>query len=128
MQQLPSVSRQALNLPVLAEKNDLNPKIQPVLHRLKQELAALYQERFAALVLYGSFARREETDASDIDVLVVLEGEVSQVDEIWRMGEVGTKLLLEFDELVSIVPTSQQEFLYPNSPLLLTIRQEGILV
>ncbi|MBD1854272.1 MULTISPECIES: nucleotidyltransferase domain-containing protein [Leptolyngbya] len=128
MQQLPSVSRQALHLPVLAEKNDLNPKIQPVLNRLKQELATLYQERFAALVLYGSFARREETDASDIDVLVVLEGEVSQVDEIWRMGEVGTKLLLEFDELVSIVPTSQQEFLYPNSPLLLTIWQEGILV
>lgn len=79
-------------------------------------------------MLYGSFARREETEASDIDVLVVLEGEVSQVDEIWRMGEVGTKLLLEFDELVSIVPTSQQEFFYPNFPVLLTIRQEGFLV
>lgn len=128
MESLPLISRQALDLPVLEERDDLNPKIQPVLHHLKQELAVLYQERLAALVLYGSFARREETDASDIDVLVVLNGEISQVDEIWRMGEVGAKLLLEYDELVSIVPTSQQEFLYPNSLLLQAIWQEGILI
>ncbi len=128
MEPLPSITPQALNLPVLEQRDDLNPKIQPVLHRLKQELATLYQERFAALVLYGSFARREETGASDIDVLVVLKGEVSQVDEIWRMGELGTKLLLEFDELVSVVPTSQKEFLHPHSSLLQTIRREGIFV
>jgi uncharacterized protein len=128
MDHLSSVSRQLVDLPVLEERDDLNPKIRRVLYRLKQELAALYDDRLAALVLYGSFARREESDASDIDVLVVLEGEVSQVDEIWRMGEVGAKLLLEYGELVSIVPTSQADFLDPHSLLLRTIYQEGILI
>ena len=128
MDQLPLVSHQAVNLPVLEERDDLNPKIRQVLHSLKHELVALYHDRLEALVLYGSFARYEETDASDVDVLVVLKGEVSQVDEIWRMGEVGTKLLLEYDELVSVVPTSQAKFYNPDSPLLRAIHQEGILI
>ncbi|MBE9012403.1 nucleotidyltransferase domain-containing protein [Pseudanabaenaceae cyanobacterium LEGE 13415] len=128
MDRPPLTDHQVVNLSVLEERNDLNPKLRRVLHRLKQELTALYRDRLEALVLYGSFARCEQTDASDIDVLVVLKGEVSQVDEIWRMGEVGTKLLLEYDELVSVVPTSQAEFYNPNSPLLQTIHQEGILV
>ncbi|WNZ44146.1 nucleotidyltransferase domain-containing protein [Leptolyngbya boryana CZ1] len=122
------MSDQATNLPVLEERNDLNPKIRRVLNHLKYELTELYHERLAALVLYGSFARCEETNASDVDVLVVLEGEVSQVEEIWRMGEVGMKLLLEYDELVSVVPTSQADFLNSDSPLLQAIRREGILV
>lgn len=128
MDQFPLVSRQAINLPALEERNDLNPKLRQVLHHLKQELTALYHDRLEALVLYGSFARCEETDNSDVDVLVVLKGEVSQVDEIWRMGEVGTKLLLEHDELVSIVPTSHEAFYKSDSPLLQAIHQEGILI
>jgi predicted nucleotidyltransferase len=78
--------------------------------------------------LYGSFARHEETEGSDVDVLVVLEGMVSQVDEIRRMGDSSTDLLLKYNELISIVPMSQNNFLHSASPLLRNIRREGILV
>lgn len=112
----------------LGEVDNLSPKIKRVLQALKQELAALYGERLVALVLYGSFARHEETEASDVDVLVVLKDEVSPVDEVWRMGEVGSRLLLEFDELVSVLPISQHDFLHRESSLLQNIGREGILV
>ena len=122
------VSSQAVKLPNLREVDYLSPKIRQVLQAFKLELGALYGERLAALVLYGSVARHEETVASDVDVLVVLKGDVSPVDEIWRMGDAGTKLLLEYDKLISIVPTSQDDFLHGDSSLLQNIRREGILV
>jgi uncharacterized protein len=111
------------------EKVDyLSEKIQRLLKDFKQELTTLYGQRLAYLVLYGSFARHEATAASDVDVLVVLTGNVSPVDEIWRMGAAGTKLLLAYDELISVVPTSQDDFLNRDSALLQNIRREGILV
>ena len=119
---------QKVNLPDFKEQDFLSPKIGRALQAFKQELEGLYGERLSALVLYGSVARHEETDASDVDVLVVLKGEVSPVDEIWRMGDVGVKLLLEYDTLIAIVPTSKDDFLHRDSPLFHNIRREGILV
>jgi uncharacterized protein len=118
----------AIKLPDGREMGVLSPKIKEILQIFKRELGVLYGERLADLVLYGSFARQEETEESDIDVLVVLKGTVSPVDEIWRMGEAGMKLLLEYGELISVVPTSQDDFLHRASPLLDNIRREGILL
>lgn len=117
------------DLPTIGEVDTLSPKIKQLLQEFKQKLTKLYGERLAGLVLYGSVARREETEDSDVDVLVVLNGEtISHGDEIWRMGDAGLAILLDYDELVSVVPMTYGDFLYRDSPLLRNVRQEGILV
>ncbi|MEB3294387.1 MAG: nucleotidyltransferase domain-containing protein [Synechococcales bacterium] len=112
----------------MEEVDFLNPKIRHLLKAFRDELETVYGERLAHLVLYGSFARQEETEGSDVDVLVVLAGDVSQADEIWQMGKAKTMLLLIYEELISVVPMSLKDFLYRDSPLLQNVRSEGILV
>ena len=49
---------------------------QPITHllkELKQALQAIYGDRLRGLYLYGSYARGEEIEDSDVDVLIVLE-------------------------------------------------------
>ena len=123
-----SVSRQSRKLPAINEVEGLSPKIKQILQVFKQKLETLYDERLASLVLYGSFARHEDTEGSDVDVLVVLKGAISQAEEILRMGQIKTDLLLTYGELISVVPASQHDFLHRDSPLLQNIRCEGILV
>jgi uncharacterized protein len=125
---LEPVQSQVIQLPKMEDVEFFSPKIRQLLKVFRGELEVLYGERLVHLVLYGSFARHEETEGSDVDVLVVLEGEVSPVDEIRRMGDASTDLLLKHNELISIVPISLDGFLYRRSPLLLNVRREGILL
>jgi uncharacterized protein len=119
---------QAMQLPKMEDVEFFSPKIRQLLRVFRGELEVLYGERLVYLVLYGSFARHEETEGSDVDVLVVLGGDVSPVDEIRRMGDTSTDLLLKHNELISIVPMSLDDFLYRRSPLLRNVRREGILL
>ena len=117
------------DLPTIEDVDFLNPKIRQLLGEFKQLLKNLYGERLEKLVLFGSFARHEETQDSDVDVLIVLKGsDVSPGDEIWRMGDAEIELLLKYDELISVIPMSIYDFLYRDSPLLRNIRQDGIVI
>ena len=120
---------QVNDLPTIGDVDYLSPKIKQLLREFKQALSELYGERLASLVLYGSVARHEETEDSDVDVLVVLKGKtISHFDEIRQMGDAKFELLLKFDELVSVVPMMHDDFLHRESPLLRNVRREGILV
>ncbi|MCL1495065.1 MAG: nucleotidyltransferase domain-containing protein [Pseudanabaena sp. Salubria-1] len=100
--------------------------IQPTLHELKLGLKELYGDRLVKLILFGSHARGEANPDSDIDLLAVLKSPVSQFQEILNMSELRVKMLLEQDELVSIIPMSEEDFHTRNVALLRNIRKEGI--
>jgi len=78
--------------------------------------------------LYGSFARGDATGASDIDLAVVLRGEVSPLDEIDRMIDIVADLNLEHNVLMSVYPVSEDNYSSLNSPILLNLRREGVPV
>ncbi|TYQ25455.1 nucleotidyltransferase domain-containing protein [Pseudanabaena sp. UWO311] len=100
--------------------------IQSTLHELKLGLKELYGDRLVKLILFGSHARGEANPDSDIDLLAVLKSPVSQFQEILNMSELRVKMLLEQDELVSIIPMSEEDFHTRNVALLRNIRKEGI--
>lgn len=100
--------------------------LKTVLTEFKTELRALYGERLSDIVLFGSYARGDARAESDIDVMVVLAGEISPGREIDRMIDVITDLNLKYDVLLSVVPVSADKYRRVNSPLLLNVRLEGI--
>ncbi len=52
--------------------NKLGKKIiENILSELKRELKQLYQNRLVSIILYGSYARGEAGEDSDIDVVVL---------------------------------------------------------
>jgi len=103
-------------------------KIKGLLQELKQALENLYGDRFVSLILYGSHARQEATDDSDIDIMVVLQGTVSPANEIFRMGAIKTALNLKYDELISVLSISATDFRDRIIPFLKNVRQDGIVL
>ncbi len=101
-------------------------KIQLPLHELKLGLKELYGDRLVKLILFGSHARGEANPDSDIDLLAVLKSPVFQVQEISYMSNLRVKILLELDELVSIIPITEEDFHKRNVGFLRNIRKEGI--
>lgn len=109
-------------MPKLLSQTDL----QQILSRLKEYLQELYGERFSKMILFGSQARGEATTDSDIDVLIVLKGDVDFGAEVERTGEFVSNLCLECDQVISRFFVDYKEFLTRNTPLLINIRQEGV--
>ena len=100
--------------------------IEPLLPRIKSILTELYGDRLHDVVLYGSFARDSATEHSDIDIAVVLRGDVNKFKEIDRISEVLYELELETGELISTVPMSLNEIENSSWPLYYHIQNEGI--
>jgi predicted nucleotidyltransferase len=111
------------------QNKKLNRKdIDDILSELKEELKRLYKDRLTSVILYGSYARGVAVEDSDIDVVVVLKGEVLPGREIDFMLDTITDLNLKYNTLISICPVSEDAMQTVNSPLLLNVRQEGISV
>lgn len=102
--------------------------ISGILQEFKQAANSLYGARLQDLVLYGSWARGEATDDSDIDVVVVLAGDVIPGQEIDRMIDLITDANLEHGVLISVYPVSAVDYVELVSPLLLNVRREGMRV
>jgi uncharacterized protein len=103
-------------------------QLDQLLTEFRQELENLYGDRLVDLVLYGSQARGDATENSDIDIMVILKSPISPGDEIFRMGNIMNKLNLKYDQLVSIMPMSEENFLCQKTPFLENVREEGIRV
>jgi predicted nucleotidyltransferase len=98
------------------------------LAELRRRFEALYGERLVQMILFGSQARGDAEPGSDIDVLVVLRGEVSPCEEIARTIEDVADVSLYHNEVVSCVFVSEAQFERERSPLSLNIRREGVPV
>ncbi|UCC23354.1 MAG: nucleotidyltransferase domain-containing protein [Planctomycetota bacterium] len=102
-------------------------KIEHIVKEFKQQIAELYGQRLKKVVLYGSYARGHANDEhSDIDLAVVLDGDVVPGKEIDRMIDIITELNLNYAVLISVYPVSEKNYTSINSPLMLNLRREGI--
>ena len=84
----------------------------------RRELAVLYGERLSGVLLYGSHARGEARPDSDVDVLVLLEGEVDAYAEIKRQSVLAMELLVRFGVDVSMRPRSSAHYEQRQTPFL----------
>ena len=106
----------------------MKKQILETIHKLKIQLLEQYQDRLAQIILFGSQARNEAESESDIDLLIVLKGEVNPVLEIKKNNPWICDLCLETDELINCMYLSEEQFQTPNMPLLRNIKKEGISV
>lgn len=93
----------------------------------KRAMQALYGNRLNRVVLFGSRARGDYSNDSDIDFMVVLNDEkISRLDEINRFLDVQSTLSLKHNITISILPVSQTKYALSPLPVYLFARQEGI--
>jgi predicted nucleotidyltransferase len=99
-----------------------------VLHTLKDYFKQIYQDRLDKIILFGSRARGDERLDSDIDILVVLKGVFNYSQEIERTGDFVSCLSLENNIVISRAFVDLQTFLSEDSPFLLNVKREGIVL
>ena len=106
-------------------KNHSLDKISSV---IKQWFSEQYRENLESLILYGSQARGDAKEYSDIDILVVLKRAFDYREEIEKTSHFIADLSLEYDTVISRSFVSEERYKNENSPFLLNVRREGMLL
>jgi len=100
-------------------------EIENLLPAIKKVLQKIYDDRLSDVILYGSFAKNQAKQDSDIDLAVVLKGMVNKPKEIDRIHDCLYDLMLESDESISVFPLSDKEIKNKSWPLYYHIKKEG---
>lgn len=99
-----------------------------LLRRVKAALSEEFQDRFRGIVLFGSEARGDAADDSDVDLLVLLRGPVKVGDDLDRIIKATYPIQLEVDRVLSAIPMDERAYEEGSRRFLRQVRREGILV
>ena len=102
--------------------------IREIAYELKDQLERRYGNQLKGLVLFGSYARGEETEGSDIDIAVILEDFDHACTEIERTGDLISFLSLKFDTLISLAPIKEKDWLLMRTSLISNIQRDGVVL
>ncbi len=100
--------------------------IRRLLDELKKGLTELYGGHLKAVYLFGSYARGDYNEGSDVDVMIVLDGYESYWEELVRSAELASNLSLEYDVTISRMIITEDRWKKGDLPVLMNIRAEGI--
>lgn len=101
-------------------------KITEVIREYREGLERLFGDQLVSVTLYGSFARGEGREDSDIDILCVLRSPFDYGDAIRKSSELTARLSLAHDVVLSRVFVSEEDVKTRNLPFFMNIRREGI--
>ena len=80
------------------------------------------------VIVYGSYVRGEENKESDVDVLVIVDDSLNPFDVRKSLSDFVFNVLLEKGELISVMAIPEGFFQSYNTPFLLNVKEEGMVV
>jgi uncharacterized protein len=101
-------------------------EVQAALRDLQAALRRMYGRRAPRLLLYGSYARGDAIQASDVDVLLLYPQRTPPGSEIQRLGGILADLNLRYQVLISVLPASRDDLQTAQGAFWDNIRREGI--
>ncbi len=83
------------------------------------------------MILYGSVARGTNTNDSDVDIMVLADGDTAELREYdERLSDVSTDISLKYMKVFSIIDISYQEYekWKQSSPFYRNVSEEGVVL
>ena len=102
-----------------------------VLKEYAELIKEIYKSALKAVILYGSYARGDYTEDSDVDILILVD---MAEDEIGKSRERLSSLTYDFNEVhdLKIMPEviGEKQFAYwlPVYPFYLNIEKDGVSI
>lgn len=109
----------------MCTKSELNR----ILIRLAEAYKSVYGKQLVKILLYGSYARGEYTEDSDIDVVALVQGErlalQNKLQEIW---DISSEMELEYGTILSptVIPYDEYLRFVDDLPYYRNIANEGV--
>lgn len=106
-------------------------QLQKALKEVKNASEQLYGEKLNRIILFGSYARGDHTDESDIDILIILNCDAGEIKKLrGKTAEMASDISLEQEVFLSVLLRDKKHFeKYMNFlPFYKNIMKEGVVV
>ncbi|MCD7733015.1 MAG: nucleotidyltransferase domain-containing protein [Oscillospiraceae bacterium] len=102
-----------------------------ILDEVAKSYRKTYGNNVTKILLYGSYARGDYHDDSDIDIVAIVKGDRLELqNELKKVWDVSDDLGLEYEVIVSptVIPYDEFEEWKEDLPYYRNIEKEGIVV
>ena len=99
-----------------------------ILRRMKAQLKDAYGDKVLKVILYGSQARGDAHEGSDVDVAVVVKDALNPRTVERSLEEMLWKVVVDEGELVAVIAFREKLFEKEEWSLILNIKDEGIAI
>lgn len=106
----------------------IKQQLQAILSQTRQGLEQIYGPRLDRIILYGSQARGDAEEDSDIDILIVLKEPFNYFEESQIISYLIADLCLENTVLISCMFATIEKYQEDGSGLFRNIRREGVVI
>ncbi|MEZ0539327.1 nucleotidyltransferase domain-containing protein [Fibrella arboris] len=101
--------------------------LQKIMTEFKQLMVQIYGDQLKQVLLYGSYARGENTSDSDIDLAVILKTDrLERWREVERIAPVVVDLSSKYDCPLSPIVLEEDRLNTSQNLFIRNVRQEGI--
>jgi len=97
-----------------------------LLKDLRDGFGRIYGSRLKGVYLFGSYARGDQAEGSDLDILIVLDAVGPYGEELERTGELVSGLSLRAGVSISRVLVSEKDWTGGDTPFLRHAKAEAI--
>jgi predicted nucleotidyltransferase len=111
--------------------NIYDARIKNILNKVENKMLELFQNKLQDIILYGSYARNENTSESDMDIMILVDEKQELLKKYEdSVEDIMVDLSLEYDIVLSLYTQSIQEYQKQISilPFLRNIQSEGIRI
>ncbi len=106
-------------------------QVNEILDAIARIYADVYGNNIAQVILYGSYARGDASEDSDVDVVAIVHGNREQLQrDLYKVWDASADLELKYDTILSptVIPFDEFNKYKEDLPYYRNIANEGVRV